>query len=278
MSFDENRDGKSPCLLAPKLFIRCCILTRAWDNQVYGPFQNLEIGQKSALNRNFLVFFPICSSTGKVRELAIDPRVFFLIYIVFQMVLICWSKSVLVCIMSLFYSFQYYNYIIIYLWFLYQKLAQHNNKMLWSWFVYIYWETIAVKITDTCKSYISETEYFLCRSGKVKYINNGITFKHFKDLYYEQESTILSSTCIILRILLFFSRGGAILKVTHLWLLFILERLYQIQITQVFQQRLIYYVLRIDVTENPCRTLNSPYGNIRLKIKMYDTKHVEKMK
>lgn len=225
MSFDENRNGKSPCLLALKLFIRCCILTSAWDNQVDGPFHNLEIKQKSALNRNFLVFFPICSSAGKVRELAIDPhRVFFLIYIVFQMVLICWSKSVLVCIMSLFYSFQYHNYIIIYLWFLYQKLAQHNNKIILSWFVYIYWETIPIKITDTCKSYISETWYFLYRSGKVKYINNGVTFKHFEDLYYGQQFIILSSTCIILRIL-FFEGGrreeGAILKLTHLWLIYI---------------------------------------------------------
>lgn len=216
MSFDENRDGKSACLLALKLLIRCCIRTRAWDNQVDDPFQNLEIEQKSALNRNFLVFFP--SSVGKVRELAIDPhRVFFLIYIVFQMVLICWSKSVLVCIMSLFYSFQYHNYIIIYLWFLYQKLAQHNNKIILSWFVYIYWETIPIKITDTCKSYISETWYFLYRSGKVKYINNGVTFKHFEDLYYEQQFTTLSSTCIILRILFFSSGGGAAGKRGRYW-------------------------------------------------------------
>lgn len=147
------------------------------------------------------------------------------------MVLICGSKSVLVCtcIMSLFYSFQYHNYIIIYLWFIHQKLAQHNNKNLLLWFVYIYWETIPIKITDTCKSYISETWYFLYRSGKVKYINNGVTFKHFEDLYYEQQFTTLSSTCIILRIL-FFSRGGgggreegAILKLTRLWLLYIFE-------------------------------------------------------
>lgn len=163
------------------------------------------------------------------------------------MVLICWSKSVLVCtcIMSLFYSFQYHNYIIIYLWFIHQKLAQHNNKNLLLWFVYIYWETIPIKITDTCKSYISETWYFLYRSGKVKYINNGVTFKHFEDLYYEQQFTTLSSTCIILRILFFSGgggrqgRGGDIEINTFMIVIYIWERLYQIQITQVFKQGFI---------------------------------------